>query len=130
MANEIVVKGTALLNPGTHDEAWGLLKDFTKGHEADKEAIKNGKGSTVSLLYSDQRTKVSATYTPLAAAGSSDPPKMEAKDLIGSTLSFTGENGGTPILIHIDDAELSGSQGKAPSFKISGYYYPDVTAGN
>lgn len=123
----IKAKGTALLNPGTHDEAWGLLKDFTEGTEGDKEQVKNGDGDTVSLLYTDARKKVSATFTPLAAAGTTDPPKMSATDLIGSTLSFTGAKGGTAINIIIEGAELSGSQGKAPSFKIDGYYYPHVS---
>ncbi len=127
MTKTITVKGTAVLNPGTHDETWGLLKDFSKAHEADKEAVKDGNGDTVSLLYTDQRTKVSGTFTPLAAATSSDPPKMSAEDLIGSTLSFTGANGDTAITIFIEGAELSGSQGKAPSFKIDGYYYPHVS---
>ena len=123
----ITVKGTALLNPGTADQTWGLLKDFTEGIEGDKEPVKDGDGDSVSVLYTDARKKVSATYTPLAAAGSSDPPKMSASDLIGSTLSFTGAKGGTAITIIIEGAELSGSQGKAPSFKIDGYYYPHVS---
>jgi len=128
MSQSITVKGTALLNPGTHDETWGLLKDFTKGHEADKEVVKDGNGNTVSVLYTDARTKVSGTFTPLAAATSTQPPKMDAASLIGSTLSFTGEAEGTAITIYIEGAELSGSQGKAPSFKIDGYYYPNVSS--
>lgn len=120
------VKGTALLNPGTTDQVWGLLKDFTKGNEGDKETIKDGEGDTVSLLYTDARVKVSATYTPLAAAGSDDPPKMDADDLIGCSLEVALEKGGSSLTIIIEGSELSGTQGGAPSFKIDGYYYPKV----
>ena len=121
------VKGTALLNPGTTDQIWGLLKDFTDGIEADKEQVKNGSGSTVSVIYSDEREKVSATYTPLAAAGSSDPPKLGPKDLIGKELSVALAKGGSTITMIIEGAERAGSQGGAPSFKIDGYYYPEIS---
>ena len=123
----ILVKGTGLLNPGTTDQAWGLLKDFTKGTEGDKEEVKNGVGDVVSVLYTNARQKVSATFTPLAAAGTSDPPKLDAQGLIGKVLAIALEKGGSSLDVIIEGAELSGSQGAAPSFKIDGYYYPEVS---
>ena len=127
MPPTLLVKGTAIMNPGTLDATWGLLKDYNCGTEADKEQIKDGDGDTVAVLYTDVRQKVTATFTPLAAAAVTDPPKMDAEDLIGSKLSFTPATGGTVIDIMIDSAELSGTQGKASSFKIEGYKYRKIT---
>lgn len=121
--DSVAVKGTALLNPGTKDESWGLLKDFTKTSECDKEEVMNGKGDVVSLIYTKVRQKVSATYTPLASGGG--PVSQDAETLIGSTLQLSLD-GNSNITIYVENAELSGTQGGAPSFKIEGYYYPEV----
>lgn len=125
---DIQVKGTALLKAGLDDVAWGLIKDYTEGTEGDKEEVKNGQGNVVSVLYTNPRRKVSATFAPLAAAQSTDPPKLTAQELIGKSLSLGGPNGS--VTIFIESAELSGTQGGAPSFKVEGYYYPYVSAGN
>ena len=122
----ILVKGTALLNPGTKDATWGLMKDYTEGNESNKEEIPDGDGDTVSVLYTNVRKKFSATFTPLAAAQSTDPPKMAAEDLIGSKISLPKPDG-TVMEFLVDSSEFSGTQGGAPSFKIEGYKYRKIS---
>ena len=123
----ITTKGTALLNPGTTDETWGLCKNITENSEGEKEEIKRGDGEVVSLLYTDIRKKVKGTYVPLAAASSTDPPKMSANDIVGSPLTLNAPGGTVTILV--DSAEKSGTQGGAPAFSVEGRTYSQITSG-
>lgn len=118
-------KGKAVLNPGTVDEVWGLCDDIEIGNEADKEQVKNGDGDTVGLIYTDKRRKVSGNYTPLAEGATGGPVTKD--DLIGEELELKlpGEK---TIKIIVDEASLKHTRGTIPTFSISGYYYPNLTA--
>ena len=122
--------GTAVLNPGTPDEVWGYCETQDISHEADKEPIKDGAGDTKGVLFTDIRQKYDGTYTPLASAGSSDPPKLSATDLIGETLSMKVDGGSTTLSVVVESASFKRKKGGASEFSISGYYYPQlVTSG-
>ena len=41
--------GTAVLNPGTSDETWGICESAEVSPEAEKKEINNGEGDTVGL---------------------------------------------------------------------------------
>lgn len=128
VTNNLIEKGTAVLTPGTKgaDTAWGLCSNFQKAGEADKEQVKAGDGQTVGLLFTDVRTKYTMEFTPLAAAESTDPPKMEPDDLIGSKLTVNRPDG-TTVDIVVESAEWGNSRGGLPTFKVEGYNYPGVS---
>ena len=122
--------GTAVLNPGTPDEVWGYCETQDISHEADKEQIKDGNGDTKGVLFTDVRQKYDGTYTPLASAGTNDPPKLSATDLIGQTLSMKVDGGSTTLSVVVESASFKRKKGGASEFSISGYYYPQlVTSG-
>lgn len=115
--------GKAVLNPGTVDEVWGLCDDFEVAPEADKEQVKNGDGSTVGLIFTDERTKYSGNYTPLADA-SGDSPVIK-DDLIGSELEVS-LHGNKKVKIIVETASLKFKRGGVSTFAVEGYHYPKM----
>jgi|GEM_PF-3183054 len=118
--------GTAVLNPGTPDEVWGYCETQDISHEADKEQIKDGNGDTKGVLFTDIRQKYDGTYTPLASAGTNDPPKLTAADLIGKTMSMKVGDGASTLAVVVESASFKRKKGGVPEFAISGYYYPEL----
>lgn len=119
--------GTAVLYPGTPDEVWGYCETQDVTPEAEKEAIRDGSGDTKGVLFSDIRTKFDGTYTPLAAAGTTDPPKLTAGDLIGKTLTVHVDGGSDTMTIVVESASFKRKKGGVSEFTISGYHYPGLT---
>ena len=119
--------GKAVLNPGTVDEVWGLCDDFEVVPEADKEQVKDGDGSTVGLIFTDERTKYSGNYTPLAGGGSDNPVTKD--DLIGSELEVSLHDN-KKVKIIVETASIKYKRGGVPTFAVEGYHYPKMaTAG-
>lgn len=117
--------GTAVLHPGTDDEAWGICESSDVALEAEKKEITDGKGDTVGLLYTNVgKKKFSGTFTPLAAESGSP---VEKDDLIGTEMDFKVA-GAKTLKIYIDTATFKRKKGDASEFSIEGYYYPGVTA--
>jgi hypothetical protein len=116
--------GIGLLAAGTKDETWGLVEDLTIGLESEKEAVKNGDGDTVGILYTDKRKKVSANYTPLAVAQGGTTPVTE-DDLIGQQLEIKTFSTSTLTFL-VEGAELKLKKGGACTWAVNGYYYPNV----
>ena len=123
--------GAAVLFPGTPDETWGYCESQDISHEAEKTEIKDGDGDTKGVLFTDVgKKKFDGTYTPLAAAGSNDPPKLAATDLIGKTLTVHVDGGTDTLVIVVENAAFKRKKGDVSEFSISGYYYPElVTSG-
>lgn len=110
--------GTAVLNPGTDDETWGICESAEVSPEAEKKEINNGEGDTVGLLYTNcGKIKFSGTFTPLA--GQTGTPVTD-DDLIGSELQIGDKK------YYIDSATFSRKKGDVSEFKIEGYYYPKI----
>jgi len=120
-----VTQGEAVLNHGTVDEVWGFVENVNVTDEGDKKAIKNGEGDTKSIIYTDIRKKVSASLTPLAAGSETTP--VGKTDIIGSRLAIKTE-GTNSIEIVVDSAELEYKSGDVSTYKVEGYYYPNLPA--
>ncbi|MDD5698491.1 MAG: hypothetical protein PHH77_07725 [Victivallaceae bacterium] len=120
-----VTQGEAVLNHGTVDEVWGFAENVNVADEADKKQIKNGEGDTQAVIYTDIRKKLTASFTPLAA-GSETTPVGKA-DIIGSRLEIKTE-GSNSIEIVVDSAEIEYKTGDVSTFKVEGYYYPELPA--
>lgn len=117
--------GIATLNPGAPDQVWGKCRNFELADEAEKEALLNGDGDTVGVIFSDCKKKCSGEFTPLA--GQNGSPAAD-EDLIGKTLEITmhGESGKKYTVV-VESASMSYEQGKSAKFKFEGYYYPNVS---
>lgn len=116
--------GIAVLAVGTKDEAWGLVEDLSLALESEKEAVKNGEGDTVGVIYTDKRRKVSGNYTPLAVAEGGTTPVTDT-DLIGKTLTVKTMNA-EDVDIIVEGAELKLKKGTASTWAVNGYIYPNV----
>ena len=123
--------GAACLFPGTPDETWGYCESQDISPEAEKSEIKDGSGDTKGVLFTDVgKKKFDGTYTPLATAGTNDPPKLAADDLIGKTLTVHVDNGTSTLTIVVETASFKRKKGDVSEFSIGGYYYPElVTSG-
>lgn len=119
-----VANGTAVLNHGTVDESWGYVENVEIGQEGEKEEVKNGAGDTTGTIHTDKKSKVTGTYTPLAAAQAGDPPKDS--DLIGKTITIKTEGTSTIVAI-VDSSKLTYTKGKPTGWSFEGYYYPNVS---
>ena len=122
--------GVAVLYPGTPNETWGYCETQDISHEAEKTEIKDGAGDTRGVLFTDVgKSKVDGTYTPLATAGSNDPPKLSASDLIGKVLTVNVHNSSTMTIV-VENATFKRKKGDVSEFSITGYHYPElVTSG-
>lgn len=120
-----VSQGDAVLNHGTVDEVWGFADSVSVADEADKKQIKNGEGDTKAVIYTDVRKKVSANFTPLAAGSETTP--VGKSDIIGSRLTIKTE-GSNSIEIVVDSADIEYKSGDVSTFKVEGYYYPELPA--
>ena len=119
--------GAAVLFPGTPDETWGYCESQDITPEAEKKEIIDGNGDTRGLLFTNVgRKKFDGTYTPLATAGTNDPPKLAAEDLIGKTLTVRVDNGTSTLTIVVETASFKRKKGDVPEFAIGGYYYPEL----
>ena len=110
--------GIATLNPGAPDETWGKCRNLEVTPEGDKEPIKDGAGDTVGVLYTDIRRKLTGEYTPLVEAGSTI---SDGTEMVGKTLSVNG------VSALIDTASMRRESGKAATYKIEGYVYPNLS---
>ena len=120
-----VTQGEAVLNHGTVDEVWGFAENVNVVDEADKKAIPNGEGDTSAVIYTDIRKKLTANFTPLAAGSETTP--VGKSDIIGSRLEIKTE-GTNSIEIVVDSAEIEYKIGDVSTFKVEGYYYPELPA--
>jgi hypothetical protein len=110
---------------GTVDEVWGFAEDVTVTDEGNKKEILNGEGDTKALIYTNIRKKVSATFTPLAAGTETTP--VNKTDIIGSKLAVKTQ-AAESIEIVVDNAEIAYKSGDVSSWKVDGYYYPNLPA--
>lgn len=120
--------GVAVLGWGTVDETWGYAENVNVDDESEKENIQNGAGDTKGVIYSDIRQKVSADYTPLAAAQATDGPNLSLSDLIGKEFTIKTMASET-IAFLVDGASKKYSKGKVVTWSVNGYFYPEVTVG-
>ena len=97
---------------GVTAEEYGLAEDISIAEEADKAEIENGQGEVVGTIHFKQRTKVTATYTPLSS--SSIP-------MVGSKVTLGGMAG-----VILDSVEKKSKRGAVQTWAISGYFYPSI----
>jgi hypothetical protein len=116
-----VTRGIGVLNWGTADESWGYAENVTVDDESEKEPVKDGNGDTVGVIYTDAKQKISAEYTPLAAGGGPFDSGIE----IGSELTIKTE-GSETIAMVIEGRSRKYTKGKATTWSINGYYYPNL----
>lgn len=119
-----VTRGIGVLNWGTKDETWGYAESVTVDDESEKEPIKNGEGDTTGVIYTDAKKKVSAEYTPLAG-GTGGP--YDTGVAIGSKLTIKTEASETIEMV-IEGSSKKYVKGKATTWAVNGYYYPNLAA--
>ena len=117
--------GIATLNPGAPDQSWGKCRNFEVANEAEKEALMDGEGNTVGLIFSDIKTKCSGEFIPLASGGTT----LTESDLIGRKLDISMHGGGGGYSVVVESASMSYEAGKSAKFKFEGYCYPQLKDG-